>query len=163
MQLTILMYMRISFVMAAAAVVMSAGFLSSCGGSAVTDEVGVDLVRFPNGARFNVERVSRTEDLRRGLMFREALGADRGMLFVHPREGSWKYWMFNTKIPLDIIWISRNHQVTEISANTPPCPSATAADCPNYGGHEPSVFVLEVNAGQAAKNGLKVGDMLDFY
>jgi len=77
-------------------------------------------------------------------------------------EASFAYFMYQTKIPLDIIWISRQHQVVEISANTPPCPSKSASACPSYGGNKKAQFVLEVNAGIAAANGLKIGDFLDF-
>ena len=145
-----------------AACVVAAGFLTGC---AKADDSSTDInltpVTFPNGTRVTAEAVRGQFEMARGLMFRTSLPADRGMLFVHPEESKYEYWMFQTKIPLDIIWMDRQHRIVEISPNTPPC-AGEASECPKYGGHQPSSFVLEVNAGVAAKNNLKTGDSLDF-
>jgi uncharacterized membrane protein (UPF0127 family) len=84
------------------------------------------------------------------------------MLFIHPDEEIFHYWMFQTKIPLDIIWMDHDRRIVEMSLNTPPCKAKSARDCPNYGGNFKSKYALEVNAGVASKNGLRVGDSLDF-
>ena len=70
--------------------------------------------------------------------------------------------MFQTLIPLDIIWMDQQGVVVEISADTPPCGSTNANDCPNYGGEAASQYVLELAAGQAAAHRLKVGDRITF-
>jgi uncharacterized membrane protein (UPF0127 family) len=70
--------------------------------------------------------------------------------------------MYQTKIPLDILWMDGDRRIVEVSLSTPPCTSKSAASCPNYGGNVKSRYVLEVSAGVAAKNGLQVGDRLDF-
>jgi len=106
--------------------------------------------------------VSQQIDVMRGMMFLDSLEQNRGKMFVHASEANFPYFMYQTKIPLDIIWISRRRRIVEISVNTPPCPSKSASACPSYGGHQRALFVLEVNAGIAAKNGLKVGDAVDF-
>ncbi len=100
-------------------------------------------------------------ELTKGLMFRESLAVDHGMLFVFPQSGKFNFWMYQCKIPLDIVWIDSGRRIVEISANTPPCKKA-ANDCPHYGGNEMSQYVLELAAGAAAKNGLKKGDELSF-
>ena len=101
-------------------------------------------------------------ELMRGLMFRESLPPSRGMLFIHAKEDTFRYWMYQTKIPLDLIWMDNDRRIVEMSLDTPPCRSSSATDCPNYGGNFKAKYVLEVNAGIARKNGLKTGDTLDF-
>jgi len=100
-------------------------------------------------------------ELMRGLMFRESLAPDLGMLFIHPREDTFQYWMYQTKIPLDIIWMDHERRIVEMSLDTPPCTSS-ANQCATYGGKFKAKYVLEVNSGIARKNGLKTGDTLDF-
>ena len=140
-----------------------AAFLAGCGGpSDVTDEIGITQVGFPNGTRINAETMRSDIELLKGLMFRESLPAGRGMLFVHPEENIFHYWMYQTKIPLDIIWLDRDRRIVEMSEDTPPCVSQSARECANYGGKFKSKYVLEVNAGVAKKNALQVGEILVF-
>ena len=137
--------------------------LPGCGQKAATMvDIGATEVVFPNGTKIRADYVHTNLDVMRGMMFVDFLEKDRGKLMVHGSVGNFPYFMYQTKIPLDIIWISRQHQVVEISGNTPPCPSKSARACPSYGGNQKAQFVLEVNAGIAAANGLKVGDFLDF-
>ncbi len=156
--------MRNSPVCGAALLTIAAAalFAAGCGSSNLTDEVGLTQVTFPNGVRINAETMRRELELMRGLMFRESLPPDRGMLFIHPAESTFHYWMYQTKIPLDIIWMDHDRRIVEMSLDTPPCRSTSAKDCPEYGGHFKSKYVLEVGAGGARKNGLKAGDTLDF-
>src|SRR6266498_3632830 len=108
-------------------------------------------VTLPNGKTIRVEVLMNPVDMQRGMMFRDSLAADRGLLFIHGSPGQYSYWMFQVKVPLDIIWMDQNRRVNEISANTPPCPSQSARQCPNFGGHSPSLYVLELASGMAAK------------
>ena len=119
-------------------------------------------MKFPNGTVVHAETMRSDIELLKGMMFRDILPPDRGMLFVHPEEATFHYWMYQTRLPLDIIWMDRNHRIVEMSQNTPPCKSVSAKACPNYGGNFKSQFVMEVNAGVAAKNKLKAGETLDF-
>jgi uncharacterized membrane protein (UPF0127 family) len=98
----------------------------------------------------------------RGMMFRDSLAKDRGMLFVHPSDGNYAYWMYQCRIPLDIIWMNHDRRIVEISTDTPPCPSKAAHECPSFGGHEKARYVLELAGGGAALYGLHVGDSLSF-
>jgi uncharacterized membrane protein (UPF0127 family) len=72
------------------------------------------------------------------------------------------YWMFNCKVPLDIIWMNKNRQVVEISLNTPPCTSTNPDDCPSYGGHLNAQYVLELNGGASIEYGIAAGSQLNF-
>jgi uncharacterized membrane protein (UPF0127 family) len=119
-------------------------------------------VTLPNGAVIKVEVMSRPVDMARGMMFRDSLAPDRGMLFIHGGMGKQSYWMYNVRIPLDIIWMDADRRVVEISANTPPCLAKSAKTCPSYGGHENAMYVLELSGGAAAKNGVQVGSVLQF-
>ena len=155
--------MRISLVYSAAMIMTAAAFAAvGCSSSNITDELNLTQVTFPNGVKINAETMRNEAELMRGLMFREALAPNRGMLFIHPSEGTFHYWMYQTKIPLDMIWMDHDRRIVEMSLDTPPCRSSSAKECPNYGGNFKSKYVLEVNAGIARKNGLKTGDTLDF-
>ena len=120
------------------------------------------LLTLPNGKTIRAEIATNPADQEHGLMFRSSLPPDRGMLFVFRQSGRYPFWMYHTLIPLDIVWMDTSRRVVFISAGTPPCPSEKTQDCPNYGGGEESQYVLELAAGQAAANGLKSGDRLQF-
>ncbi len=104
--------------------------------------------------KFAVE-VMRTDAQReRGLMFRHFLPADRGMLFDFDIEQPVMMWMKNTYIPLDMIFIGKSGRVVSIVANTEPLSEHIITS------GAPVLAVLEVNAGTAAKIGLKTGDQV---
>lgn len=119
-------------------------------------------VTLPNGKTISAEVMTDRVDMARGMMFRDSLAAERGMLFVHGSPGRYPYFMFQVKIPLDIIWIGPDHRVVEISANTPPCASKSARECPTYGGHQTTLYVLELAGGMAAKSGVQIGSSITF-
>lgn len=108
---------------------------------------------------FNVELARTREEQAQGLMFRQSLGRDRGMLFIFTEEGMYNFWMKNTLIPLDIIWINENKEVVFISENTQPCEKDP---CPLFNPDKKAKYVLEINEGVSKEIGLKVGDRLDF-
>ena len=138
-------------------------FLCACGPKATdVGDLNATEITFPNGKTVTAETMLRDIDQMRGMMFRDSLAPDRGMLFVHPAEANVPYWMYQVRIPLDIIWMDRNRRIVEISANTPACTSKSSRDCPNYGGHEKARYVLELAGGGAALYGLHVGDVLSF-
>jgi hypothetical protein len=141
----------------------AAAMLSGCGEPALKPEdYGTHRVGMPNGNAIRAEMLVKPEDLMRGMMFRESLADDRGMLFLHGSPGRYPYWMYQVKIPLDIIWLDQNRRVVEISENTPPCPSAKASECPSYGGAVQAMTVLELKAGMAKKYGVAVGTRLEY-
>lgn len=118
-------------------------------------------VRLPDGTVIRAELMMHPDDMMRGMMFRESLAPDRGMLFIHGEPGRYSYWMYQVRIPLDIIWLDADKRIVEMSPNTPPC-QTKASQCPQYGGHEKALYVLELAAGSIEKHGLKLGSRLDF-
>ena len=84
------------------------------------------------------------------------------MVFQFDENQARPFWMYQTLIPLDIIWMNEQGVIVEISADTPPCGSTNPDDCPNYGGTVASRFVLELAAGQAAAHQLQVGGRIRF-
>ncbi len=88
----------------------------------------------------------------RGLMYRRFMPADQGMLFEFDRDGPVSFWMKNTYIPLDMIFISRFGIVTNIVADTEPLSERVIPSGPAC------AAVLELNGGAAAAMGLRVGD-----
>lgn len=142
---------------------MAAAILSACGDKPSTmEDLTSTMVTFPNGTKITAQSMREQIDMTRGMMFRDSLAADHGMLFFHGKMGKYTYWTYQNRIPLDFIWIDHDHKIVEMALDKAPCPSKLAHECPNYGGHEDASYVLEVNAGIAAKNNLKLGDRLDF-
>lgn len=112
------------------------------------------------GARYQVELATNDESRTRGLMFRDEMPADHGMLFVHDRQELQAYWMKNTKIALDILYFDDQRRLVSQQRDVPPC---SAGDrCPPYPSSGPARYVLELNAGQAEKLGLQDGAVLTF-
>ncbi|HTX86865.1 MAG TPA: DUF192 domain-containing protein [Candidatus Nanoarchaeia archaeon] len=98
--------------------------------------------------------------LTRGLMFRQSMPADSGMLFIFPQESIRSFWMKNTLIPLDMIFISADDKIVDIKSNFQPC---TADPCPVYQSAAPAKYVLEVKAGIIRKKGIAIGDKLTIH
>ena len=113
------------------------------------------------GQIIKAESAVDTRDMLRGLMFRTSLAPDHGMLFVHPVSGHYSYWMYQTYIPLDMIWMDENHKIVEIVESAPPC-KTEASKCAHYGGHQAAQYVLELAGGMSRKYNLKLGDQLTF-
>ena len=151
-----------AYFVCAAVLLVGVCVTSACGSKSDGGDVNTVEIAFPNGKTVVAETMLREVDQMRGMMFRDSLAQDRGMLFIHPKEENVPYWMYQVRIPLDIIWMNRDRKIVEIAANTPPCPSKSAKECPNFGGHERARYVLELAGGGAAMYGLKVGDTLNF-
>lgn len=111
----------------------------------------------PRGERITLEIAANSEARARGLMFRDHLPPDRGMLFLFPRNDVFSFWMKNTLIPLDMIWLDEQNRIVHIAANVPPC----AADpCPSYSPGKVARSVLELAAGRAAELRLVPGQSI---
>ena len=126
--------------------------LSGCASGGPWVEIG--------GQRYVVEIADDDAERERGLMFRDEMAADRGMLFVHDREQPLSYWMKNTRIPLDILYFDDSATLVSQQRDVPPC--SLGDRCPPYPSAAPARFVLELNAGQAARLGLTDGAVLRF-
>ena len=101
---------------------------------------------------FSVEIAATPETRERGLMYRRFMPMDRGMLFEFDRDGPVAFWMKNTLIPLDIVFIARDGRVTRIADRAEPL-----SETPIPSGR-PCAAALELNGGVAAAIGLKTGD-----
>ncbi|MFZ0633186.1 MAG: DUF192 domain-containing protein [Acidobacteriaceae bacterium] len=119
------------------------------------------LVMLPDGSTVHVELATTEAQRNYGLMGRTKLPEGRGMLFIHAQEKPHGYWMYHCKIGLDIVWMDADHQIVEMSPDTPPC-LGRSNTCPNYGGQEPSQYVLELPVGDIARHHLKVGEAVQF-
>ncbi len=111
------------------------------------------------GQTFNVEVADDDGERERGLMFREHMAADAGMLFLFDRQEPQAFWMKNTKIPLDILYFNEQWTLVGWSLNTPPC--SLGDRCPPYPSQSPARYVLELNAGTSARIGVQFGDKLE--
>ena len=121
----------------------------------------VEVLRPGTGAillTVDAELATTPETRTHGLMERASLPADHGMLFIFEVAQPLSFWMFNTLIPLDIIFADAERRITSISASVPPC--RPPSRCPTYRSPGPAQFVLEVNAGMVVKAGIDVGDEL---
>ena len=114
-------------------------------------------VVLPSGARYRVEIARTPEEQAQGLMFREALPEKTGMLFPFPEPGVHKFWMKNTMIPLDMIWMDESGRVLYVSADTPPC---KADPCATYGPDSAAKQVLEIAGGKAKDEKVTSGSTL---
>lgn len=114
---------------------------------------GIATVRI--GRRVYEAEIAQTPaDQARGLMFRKTLPPDRGMLFVFPDEIQRSFWMKNTLIHLDIIFITRDRKIDSFHTMSP-CPGDP---CPTYRSAGRAAYALEVNAGEVIRHRFRVGD-----
>lgn len=109
------------------------------------------------GSRYSVE-VAETEAAREhGLMDRESMPEDHGMLFVFQDDLPRSFWMKNCKFPQDMLFFDADRRLVSVQHDVPPC---ATEKCPPYSSGAPARYVLELNAGQARKLGLSPGDEL---
>jgi uncharacterized membrane protein (UPF0127 family) len=129
-------------------------FLAGCASASSTPWVEL------KGKRFVVEIADDPAERERGLMFRDEMDADHGMLFIHDTEAPQAYWMKNTKIPLDILYFDHQRKLVSAQLRVPPC--SLGDRCPPYPSEGSALYVLELNAGTAEAIGAKDGDELTF-
>jgi uncharacterized membrane protein (UPF0127 family) len=137
---------------------------AACGGAATNAPTPTPLptgprVVLPSGVVYRVELARSPEGQAQGLMFRESLPPRSGMLFLFSDAAPHKFWMKNTMMPLDMIWMDGAGRVLFVSAKTPPC---KADPCPSYGPEVPAASVLEIAGGLAAKEKVTVGSTIRF-
>jgi hypothetical protein len=136
--------------------------LACCGPKAATlEDFPTRPITLPGGQVLHVEMEISNFELLRGLMFRTSLAPDRGMLFVYPKPDHYQAFMYQTLIPLDIIWMDSGRQIVALDENVPPC-RTQASKCPKYGGKMIAAFALEINGGMARKYGLHTGQTIQW-
>ena len=129
----------------------------SLSGCASADTPWVELA----GERYTVEVADDDAERARGLMFRDSLAEGHGMLFIHDRTEPLAYWMKNTRIPLDILYFDESLALVSQQRDVPPCSAGNA--CPSYPSAASARYVLELNAGEAARLQLSSGARLRLH
>jgi uncharacterized membrane protein (UPF0127 family) len=112
----------------------------------------IDTAKGP--VRFTVEMATTWPQQETGMMFRKSVAPNAGMLFVFDQASEQAFWMKNTLIALDIVFIKADGKIARIAANAKPL---SLDDIPSY---EPVKAVLEIGGGRAAQLGLKPGDVV---
>ena len=119
-------------------------------------QTGLRTVTVRLGNRdFTLEVADTPDTTRDGLMFRKSMPADHGMIFVFPAERPLTFWMKNTYIPLDVVFVNVQRQVVAIKPGRP------LDDQTGIHSDSPASYAIELNRGAAAAAGLKVGDRID--
>ena len=141
-------------------------FCSSC-----QSQPAQDLVCFQKQC-VQVEVAQKPEELTRGLQLREHLSPDAGMLFIFSYSQKHNFWMKDTKIPLDMIWLDESRRVVYIKHNAPPCVQKSCTDhpgqqqemepCPVYTPDQEAMYVLEINGGATDRFKIHIGDTAVF-
>jgi len=151
---------------------LATNLLVGCGGETAKEDDAYEHVMSFDSSRVRIARASDTIPLRvelavkpeqksMGLMERRRLAEDAGMLFVYdstqpPQAG---FWMYRTRIPLDIAFADSAGVIRAIRSMVP-CPTDVAQGCPTYTPDVPYQYALEVNAGYFARHGIAVGDAI---
>ncbi|WP_149275040.1 DUF192 domain-containing protein [Pareuzebyella sediminis] len=107
-------------------------------------------------ATIDIEIADSDYETQTGLMYRSAMKLSEGMLFIFPDEAMHSFYMKNTEIPLDLIFIKKNHSIANIQENAQPYDESSVSS------KVPVQYVLEVNAGLVEKWGVEVGDSIAF-
>ena len=120
--------------------------------------LGSGEVEFPKQNITIAVEIAETEDQKsKGLMFKEQLPTNKGMLFVYEQEKILSVWMKNTLIPLDILFVSEQGVIVSIFKNAQPC---MKVPCKIYRSKKSVTYILEINAGLVDKNNIRVGQRL---
>ncbi len=112
-----------------------------------------------NEKLFDVEIADNSVERSQGLMFRKELKEDQGMLFIFENSGKHSFWMKDTFIPLDMIWIDENLNIVYIHENTQPCKETCDSITPDKN----AKYVLEINSGLVEKYNFKIGDKVEIF
>ena len=107
------------------------------------------------GIEIRVELADEPAERQTGLMFRESLAENQGMLFAYPEERTLGFWMKNTLIPLDIAYIDREGRIVDIKQMEP-------QSSETHNSAAPAMYALEMNQGWFEANGIRVGDVIEF-
>ncbi|MEY4704008.1 MAG: hypothetical protein RL042_204 [Nitrospirota bacterium] len=135
----------------------------TCSTQAEADQAmpGLIPITLPGGAIIHAELADTPQKRAEGLMYRERLAPDHGMLFTFLQPQAWTFWMKNTKISLDIIWMNEKKQVIHIESNVPIC-TRTDDSCPQYRPNNEALYVLELAGGTSEKLKIERGVKLRF-
>lgn len=116
-------------------------------------------VLLPSGKTIALELARTDEEKGQGLMYRESMPADSGMIFLFDKPEPRAFWMKNCHFPLDMVFTLKDGTVVGLQARAQPC---RAEPCNTYPSQAPADTVVELNAGLAALNGVEIGTKLRF-
>ncbi len=123
-------------------------------GCASSPNTGLDTVRMQVGSKTYTLEIAETNVQRvRGLMERDTMPRDRGMIFLFPSDRTEGFWMKNTRIPLDILYIDQAGKVVSVRQMKP-------YDLSSYNPDGPYRYAIELNAGQAQQAGVAAGSVI---
>jgi len=105
-----------------------------------------------------IETADTEAERERGLMYRDKLDEGHGMLFIFKEEAPRNFWMKNTLIPLDIIFIDGAGKIINIAENAQPC---KADPCEIYKSVSPAMYVIEIGGGESSKHNIMPGDYIE--
>jgi len=120
---------------------------------------GLALIQTPNGSTIFAEIADTPEKRSRGLMFRTSLAPDHGMLFTFSEPGKLTFWMKNTRMKLDMLWLDKKGTIVHIEHEVPTCERRDNL-CPRYRSTGLAHYVLELKEGQSKKLKLRKGNRL---
>lgn len=106
--------------------------------------------------KIDIEIADNNSERMQGLMYRKSMDEAKGMLFVFPEEGEQGFWMKNTIISLDLMYVNKNKEIVKIHKNTVPFSEK------NIPSEKPAMYVVETIAGFTDKYGIKEGDKIEF-
>jgi uncharacterized membrane protein (UPF0127 family) len=111
----------------------------------------------PRPVTLSVEVADEPQEHASGLMGRESLGPGRGMLFVFEEDSQRSFWMKDTLIPLDMIFMNSSLDIVHVEEDARPCTASCSCQCPRYGSGRPAMYVVEANSGFAREHGIAEG------
>ena len=130
---------------------------AACSTNVDTSRASVSFATSSGESEVLVEVAQTPLELQQGLMYRESLDENSGMIFLFDNDHVRTFWMKNTLIPLDMIFVHSNGTIVKIHTAQP----CSADPCATYSSEEPAQYVIEVNAGHAALNNITVGSQVE--
>lgn len=115
------------------------------------------IVFEPSKVSVTAERADSPEKRSRGLMYRTSLGDKEAMIFYFEKAAYHAFWMYNTRIPLTVVFLNDRFTIVDIK-DMPPCSEKDPGSCPSYAPQNPARYAIEVNKGFVERYGVKVGD-----
>lgn len=147
--------------------------VAGCGGQIIPDRVGngggeegslIEQVVL-SGRSFELELALTEEEREAGLTGRGSIGEKEGMLFVFPDREPYPtrltFWMKDCLTPIDLVFISREGNITAIHEMEPPAEGVPECELPRYSSYSPAQFAIELRGGMARQLGLRVGGRVD--
>ncbi len=128
-----------------------------------TDEnVTATFVTDEGNATVSLEVADTSEERERGLMYRQSLPDDHGMVFVYDDADDRSFWMKNTYVPLDMIFVAPDGTVSNVE-HAEPEPNTSTADLERYESDGPAQYVVELERGFANRTGVDAGSEIVFH